>query len=79
MSVTVCVLQWQLVVGWLGRDTLWICCQKVDETQGNVHSGARPPWLDTAAGVDGTVQSCPVIGPTADDLQKHCMLFDFVV
>jgi len=44
-----------------------------------VHSGARPPWLDTASSVDTTVQSSAVIGPTADDLQKHCMLFDFVI
>ena len=43
-----------------------------------MHSGARPPWLDSAANADATMQSCTVIGPTADDLQKHCMLLDFV-
>ena len=56
-----------------------MCWQKVDETQGNVHSGALPPWLDTSADVGATAQSGTVIGPTVDDLQKHCMLLHLVL
>jgi len=47
--------------------------QKVDESEGNVHSGARPPWLEAATDVGVAVVSAAVIGPTADDLHKHCM------
>jgi len=43
----------------------------VDDTIGNVHSGALPPWLDTTTDDNVTVQSSRVIGPTADDLLKH--------
>jgi len=52
--------------------------QKVDETLGNVHSGARPPWLETTSDRDASVNaSAIVIGPTADDLQRHCGSFSF--
>ena len=52
----------------------------VDETEGNVHSGARPPWLEAGTDDgDAAVESLSIIGPTADDLQKHCMSFVFKV
>jgi len=53
----------------------WNDWQKVDEMEGNVHSGARPPWLDADADGDATVESASIIGPTADDLHKHCTSF----
>jgi len=46
----------------------------VDETGGNVHSGARPPWLETTTADNTTATAAAaIIGPTADDLKKHCM------
>ena len=46
--------------------------------EGNVHSGARPPWLDAGTDADTTAaESGSVIGPTADDWHKHCTSFHF--
>jgi len=64
MSVSTCIFPIKFIVGLC---VVWL--QKVDETEGNVHSGAQPPWLETTM----DVQSAAVIGPTADDFQTHCM------
>ena len=39
-----------------------------------MHSGARPPWLETTTADNTTATAAAaIIGPTADDLKKHCM------
>ena len=46
--------------------------QSLEAGEGNVHSGATPPWLREEDSDDDT--STTPIGPSLDDFLKHSML-----
>ena len=60
---------------------MFIFNQKFDETLGNIHSGALPPWLARSGPQKrkilhsgcGQTDTQP-IGPTMVDYEKHCKL-----
>ena len=50
-----------------------VVLQNIDESVGNIHSGALPPWLQDNDD-DGEVTGPPkIIGPTINDLEKHSL------
>ena len=45
----------------------------VDGHQGNIHSGATPPWLRDDEGTSSNTMSSMTFGPSLEEFTKHSM------